>query len=93
MKMLVGVGGDGKGLLHETIWLVAIAVGSATIGITIWIAHAITICCLVKAAATTFALHFAVGEKTARNSTGTPGLSVGPTTHTRFTFIPDEDRS
>lgn len=91
--MLVVVGGDGEGLLHETVRLVAVAI-RATIGV-LFVASlgGVTAGILVEAAAaaTAFALHLAVGEKAARNPTGTPRFAVGPSAHASFALVPDKD--
>jgi len=72
--MLTRRGGDGEGLLHESIWLVAIAVRSV-------LALILTVLSILlvarvercrKTVPTSLAFHLAVGQEAARNTTCTP---------------------
>jgi len=83
-------GGDGEGLLRQTIGLVAVAVRSS-VRIALVPLHAIAVGSLVKVAASTLALHFTVCEEAPRDPTGAPRLAIRPPAHARFSLIPHED--
>lgn len=90
--MLPGVGGDGEGLLHQPVRLVAIAIWT-TVGVALLVLRAVAGRVLVETAAATLALHFAVSKKAARHSTCAPRFAVRPSSHASFALIPDEDRA
>lgn len=90
--MLALVGGDTERLLHQTVWLVAIAIW-ASVGVVLRSHHAVAVGILVETGATTLAFHFTIGEKASRYSTRAPGFAVSPSSHASFAFIPDKDRA
>lgn len=91
VKVLVVGSGDAEGLLHETVGLVAVALGLAVVKILV--AHAAVLAGATAGAkaAASLALHFAVGEEAAGDTAGAPGLAVGPSAHAGLALVPDED--
>lgn len=88
--MLALIRGDAEGLLHEAVWLVAIAVRTA-VGVVFLVHHAVAVGILVVTRAATLTLHFAVGKEASRDATRTPRFAVGPSSHASFALVPDED--
>jgi hypothetical protein len=86
MEMLALIGGDAEGLFHETIRLVAVAVGTAVGVGFLWI----RVGGFFETRAT-FAFHFAVGQETPRDPAGGPGLAIGPAAHSGLALVPYED--
>lgn len=93
MQMLAVVGGDGKRLLRHSISFVAVAVRTTAVGIGLVALDAIAVGALVHIAATTLALHFAVGQEAARHSARAPRLAVCPPPHACFPLVPHKDRT
>lgn len=93
--MLTRRGGDGEGLLHESIRLVAITIRAVfalvltvlSILLVAWVER----CRETVSASLTF--HLAISQEAARDTTCTPRLAVGPSPHPCLTLIPDEDRT
>lgn len=71
MQVLALVRGDAERLLHETVWLVPIAVRTA-VGVVFLVHHAVAVGILVVTRAATLTLHFAVGKEASRDATRTP---------------------
>lgn len=93
--MLAARGGDAKGLLHETVGLVAVALGLVVVHVFLGTRARVGRLAISSAiwakATSSLALHFTVGEKATRDSAGAPRLAVGPSTHAGLALIPDED--
>lgn len=95
MKVLAGRSGDAEGLLHQTVRLVSVALRLAVL--LVFVATAARVGSLAGTtsaaakAATALALHLAVCQEAARNSAGTPRLSIGPSPHAGFPLVPNED--
>lgn len=94
MEVLPGGGEDAEGLLDETVGFVSVPLLALHRVCRRAVArHCRSNCRGVEAAATPLALHFAVGEKAARNSASAPRLAVGPSAHSGLPLVPDEDGS
>ena len=85
-------GRDGERLLHKAIGLVTVSIRT-TVRIAILAVNAVTVRGFVVIAAAAFTFHLPVGEKAAGNPAGTPGLAVGPSSHTGLALVPDKDRA
>lgn len=92
MEVLAGRGGDAKGLLHQTVGLVAVALWLVVVHVVLGtrVGRLAVSSAVGAKAASSLALHFTVGEKAARDSAGAPRLAVGPSTHAGLALIPDE---
>jgi hypothetical protein len=94
--MLSARGGDGEGLLHETVWFVAIAVW-AFIRIAVLAGRGSStgalgsLYCWYKAISSPLALHFSIGQEAARHAACTPGFPVRPSSHASLPLVPYED--
>lgn len=100
MEVLAGGGGDTKGLLHQAVGLISVAIGafvSAIAAVVVTTAGALggfpgsRNGALRYSGASSLAFHLAIREKAARHATGAPGLAVRPAAHAGFSLIPDKD--
>lgn len=93
--MLTAVGSDGERLFHQPVWLISIAVRSASIGIGISSSASDTVAIrsLVEAIATSLAFHLAISEKAAGDPACAPGLAISPSAHASLSLIPYENRA
>lgn len=94
MKVLAVVGGDGEGLLHEAVGLVAVAIGSTVRILVVGGLSGIATGILVETArATSLAFHLTVGQETSRDTACTPRFAVSPSAHARLALVPDKHRA
>lgn len=98
MEVLAIRCGDAKGLLHQAVGFVAVAVRLAVVLVLVTSPAGRIRCLSAHApqgveAATSLALHLAVCQEAAGNAACTPGLAIGPAPHTCLPLIPDENRT
>jgi len=95
VKMLTGGCGDAERLLHQTIGLVAIAVGTV-LAVVLTVSRRVLLRVAGEqrgrhAASSTLSLHLTIGQEASRYTAGTPGLAVSPPPHACLALVPDKD--
>jgi len=92
VQMLAVVGSNGKGLLHEPIRLISIAI-RATVRICFVALHTIAIGILLHSASTSLPFHLAIRQETSTDTACAPGLAISPASHARLSLVPYEHRA
>lgn len=92
MEVLVVVGGNGERLFHQAVGFVSISIRSA-IRVCLVASHAIAVRALLHPSTAPLALHFTVGEEAAGHAACAPRLTICPSSHTRLSLVPHEDRA
>lgn len=96
VEVLAGRSGDTKRLLHEAVGLVSVSLGLVLVLVLVTTASRVGRLASVpssREAASSLALHFAVGQEAARHSAGAPRLAVGPSSHAGLSLIPHKHRA
>lgn len=95
MQVLPGRSSDAEGLLHEPIRFVSVPIRLSLVMVLVATAARVggftSTSPAAPKTASSLALHLPIGEETTGDAAGTPRFPVGPSPHSRFPLVPNEN--